>query len=414
MSVEVVMPRAGLTMVEGTISEWKVPEGASVKKGDVLMEYENEKNMIEYEALDSGIIHLVAKEGDTVKVGGLIAYLAQDQTEYEQIASAGAGASSAVDSAPAEEPASKPEAAPGPAAAPGSASAPAKRSGRVSATGLAKKMAKEAGIDILDVTPTGADGIRVRARDVEAYLAAPRPAAGCADSAESVITEIPWKGVRAAIAKNMYNSVQQTAQCTMACEVNATKLLTLRESLKQDQEMLGVKITVNDLLCKMLGKVMLKHPMANATFDGSTLYEHSHVDLSVAVATEDGLMVPVVKHIDTLTLTEISRKVKDLAERAKTKSLLPDESSGASLTITNVGMFPIHMATPILNPPQVLIVGVGQPVQKPVVQEDGTIGVGSMMNIFVTVDHRVIDGMMTGRLLADIKAYIEHPEMILA
>ena len=193
MSVEVVMPRAGLTMVEGTISEWKVPEGASVKKGDVLMEYENEKNMIEYEALDSGIIHMVAKEGDTVKVGGLIAYLAQDQTEYEQIASAGAGASSAADSAPAEEPASKPEAAPGPAAAPGSASAPAKRSGRVSATGLAKKMAKEAGIDILDVTPTGADGIRVRARDVEAYLAAPRPAAGCADSAESVITEIPWK-----------------------------------------------------------------------------------------------------------------------------------------------------------------------------------------------------------------------------
>lgn len=411
MSVEVVMPRAGLTMVEGTISEWKVPEGASVQKGDVLMEYENEKNMIEYEALDSGIIHMVAQEGDTVKVGGLIAYLAQDQAEYEQIAASGADAAGA---APAPAASSAPAAAPAAAPAPAAGTAPVKRTGRVSATGLAKKMAKEAGIDILDVTPTGADGIRVRARDVEAYLAAPRPAAGYADSRESVITEIPWKGVRAAIAKNMYNSVQQTAQCTMACEVNATKLLALRESLKADQEMLGVKITVNDLLCKMLGKVMLKHPMANATFDGSTLYEHSHVDLSVAVATEDGLMVPVVKHIDTMTLTEISRRVKDLAERAKSKTLLPDESSGASLTITNVGMFPIHMATPILNPPQVLIVGVGQPVQKPVVQEDGTIGVGSMMNIFVTVDHRVIDGMMTGRLLADIKAYIEHPEMILA
>ncbi|MDD5922157.1 MAG: 2-oxo acid dehydrogenase subunit E2 [Eubacteriales bacterium] len=404
---EVVMPRAGLTMVEGTISSWKVPEGAEIKKGDVIMEYENEKNVIDYEALGSGFLHITAEEGETVKVGDPIAVLAKTKEAYDAVVSGAAPAAASAAAAPAKE-------APKAAAAP-AASAPKKAGGRISATGLAKKMAKEAGIDIADVPPTGGpNGGRIRGRDVEAYLKAPRVEVQEQAAEEPEIEEVPWTGVRAAIARNMYKSVHDTAQCTMSCEMDFTDLLALREKLKADQDILGVKITVNDLLCRMMSKVFLKHPMANATFDGKTLYEHKHVDLTFAVATEDGLMVPVVKKADTLSLVDLSKKMKDLAVRAREKKLQPSESSGGSVTITNVGMYPIQNATPLLTPPQVMIVGVGQPVKKREILEDGSIGVRSYANIFVTVDHRVIDGMMTGRILQDIKNLIEHPEAILA
>ena len=418
MSVEIVMPRAGLTMVEGTISEWKVAEGAQVNKGDVLMEYENEKNVIECEALESGIIHLVAKEGETVPVGGVIAVMAADQGEYDALVNGGASAAAA----PAAEEKGCARECPTcvhtNAAAP---TAPAVTGGRIRATGLAKKLAREAGIDLALVQPSGGpDGTRIVAKDVENYLKAPKPAAAAAPvaaaaaSVEDEITEIPWTGVRKTIARNMMNSLQSMAQNTCTLEVDCTDLLALREKFVADQEMLGCKITVNDLLCKMLGKVVAKHPLANATFDGKTLYTHKHVHLSVAVATEDGLMVPVVRNIDTLSLTEINAKIKDLAQRAKEKKLDGSEMTGGTFSITNVGMFPIDYGTPVINPPQTCICGFGRPKLKPAVLPDGTIGPRMMMNVFLTFDHQIIDGLECGRIFKDLEYYILHPEMILA
>ena len=418
MSVEIVMPRAGLTMVEGTISEWKVAEGAQVNKGDVLMEYENEKNVIECEALASGVIHLVAKEGETVPVGGVIAVMAADQGEYDALVNGGASAAAA----PAAEEKGCARECPTcvhtNAAAP---TAPAVTGGRIRATGLAKKLAREAGIDLALVQPSGGpDGTRIVAKDVENYLKAPKPAAAAAPvaaaaaSVEDAITEIPWTGVRKTIARNMMNSLQSMAQNTCTLEVDCTDLLALREKFVADQEMLGCKITVNDLLCKMLGKVVAKHPLANATFDGKTLYTHKHVHLSVAVATEDGLMVPVVRNIDTLSLTEINAKIKDLAQRAKEKKLDGSEMTGGTFSITNVGMFPIDYGTPVINPPQTCICGFGRPKLKPAVLPDGTIGPRMMMNVFLTFDHQIIDGLECGRIFKDLEYYILHPEMILA
>ena len=418
MSVEIVMPRAGLTMVEGTISEWKVAEGAKVNKGDVLMEYENEKNVIECEALESGVIHLVAKEGETVPVGGVIAVMAADQGEYDALVNGGASAAAA----PAAEEKGCARECPTcvhtNAAAP---TAPAVTGGRIRATGLAKKLAREAGIDLALVQPSGGpDGTRIVAKDVENYLKAPKPAAAAAPvaaaaaSVEDEISEIPWTGVRKTIARNMMNSLQSMAQNTCTLEVDCTDLLALREKFVADQEMLGCKITVNDLLCKMLGKVVAKHPLANATFDGKTLYTHKHVHLSVAVATEDGLMVPVVRNIDTLSLTEINAKIKDLAQRAKEKKLDGSEMTGGTFSITNVGMFPIDYCTPIINPPQTCICGFGRPKLKPAVLPDGTIGPRMMMNVFLTFDHQIIDGLECGRIFKDLEYYILHPEMILA
>ena len=418
MSVEIVMPRAGLTMVEGTISEWKVAEGAQVNKGDVLMEYENEKNVIECEALESGVIHLVAKEGETVPVGGVIAVMAADQGEYDALVNGGASAAAA----PAAEEKGCARECPTcvhtNAAAP---TAPAVTGGRIRATGLAKKLAREAGIDLALVQPSGGpDGTRIVAKDVENYLKAPKPAAAAAPvaaaaaSVEDEIAEIPWTGVRKTIARNMMNSLQSMAQNTCTLEVDCTDLLALREKFVADQEMLGCKITVNDLLCKMLGKVVAKHPLANATFDGKTLYTHKHVHLSVAVATEDGLMVPVVRNIDTLSLTEINAKIKDLAQRAKEKKLDGSEMTGGTFSITNVGMFPIDYGTPVINPPQTCICGFGRPKLKPAVLPDGTIGPRMMMNVFLTFDHQIIDGLECGRIFKDLEYYILHPEMILA
>jgi len=405
-------------MVEGTIMEWKAPEGASVSKGDVIMEYQNEKNTIEYEALEGGILHIIAQEGDTVEVGGLIAMLAADQAEYGAMTAGTAPANPQEAPAPA---AAVPQAASVPSAAAVQTAAPTRQGVRVRATGLAKKMARAAGVDIADVPASGGpDGARIVARDVTAYLEAKKaaPTAGASAAAPvfadaDEITETRWTGVRKAIARNMHTSLQDTAQCTCVCEMDITELLALRRKLVEQAEFLGCRVTVNDFLCKAVAKTLLKHPLANATFDGQTLFSHKHVNLSVAVATENGLMVPVVRHADALSLIEFSKAVKDLGRRARERKLRDGEQSGGTFTVTNVGMFPIDFATPILNPPEVGIMGFGRTSKRPV-WIDGQFVPRDMMHAFFTFDHRVIDGLEVGRVFQDLQTLVEHPALILA
>ena len=410
--VEIPMPRAGLTMVEGTISEWKVAEGTQVNKGDVVMEYENEKNTIEYEIVHGGILHIVAPAGETVKVGDPIAYVAETKEAYDALVSSGAPAA-----APAAAPSAPAAAAPA-ASAPATPAAPAASArsgdGHVRASGLARKLAREAGIQIGDVPPSGGDGTRIVAKDVTAYLEAlkQKPAAAAAAD-EDEITEIPWTGIRKVIARNMFNSLQQSAQCTSVCEVDVTELLALRKKLAEQKEFLGCKITVNDLLCMAMVKVLKKHPMLNATFDGTTLYSHKHVNLTVAVATEDGLMVPVVKHADAMSLTELSMTIKDLGSRARDRKLVNGEQSGGTFTVSNVGMFPTDFATPIINPPEVGIMGFGKSTKKPA-YVDGQIVPRDFMYTYLTFDHRVIDGLEVGRIQQDVQTLLENPAMIMA
>lgn len=412
---EIEMPRAGLTMVEGTITRWIVPEGTEVVKGQAVMEYENEKNSIEYEIVHGGFLHIVAQEGETIQVGAPIAYVTDTKEQYEQLIASN-GAAAAAHSSAEDGEAEKGCARNCPTCVHTSAAAPEAPpvTGRIRASGLAKKMAREAGIDLAAVAPSGGpNGMRIVAKDVKAYLDRPR-AAAAVPSVEDEVTEIPWTGVRKTIARNMFNSMQQMAQSTCVCEVDATELLSLRAKLVEDKDVLGCKITVNDLLCKMLGKILPKHPYANATFDGKTLYTHKHVHLCVAVGAEDGLLVPVVKNIDQLSLREISERVRDLAARAKERKLQPDEQAGGTCTITNVGMFPIDIGTPVINPPQTAIFGFGRTVRKAVVMPDDSIVPRSMMNVFLTFDHQILDGLEVGRILKDTQYYIEHPEMILA
>ena len=410
MSFELVMPRAGLTMVEGTIATWMAAEGQQVKKGDAIMEFENEKNTIEFNCTHDGILHITAQEGDTVAVGAPIGIVVENQAEYDILC--GGAASAAAPAAAEAAPVPAPEAAPV-AAAP---AAPVESSnGRVRATGLAKKMAKQKGVDLSQVKGTGPNG-RIIAQDVTDYLetqknapAVPAPAAAAVP--DDVVTEIQMTGIRKAIAKNMYNSLQEMAQCTAAVEVDVTELLAYRQKLVANQEYLGCKVTVNDLLSMATVKMLQKHPTANATFDGKTLYVHSAVNLSVAVAAEVGLMVPVVKNAERMSLVELHNAMNDVAVRARDQKLKGGEQGGGTFTISNVGMFPIDWSTPIINPPQVAILGFGRSVKKPVVVGD-EIKVRSMMHVFLTFDHRVFDGLEVGRILSDMQKLLENPELI--
>lgn len=417
MSFQIVMPKAGLTMVEGTISEWKAAEGASVNKGDVLMEYENEKNTIECVALASGILHIIAQEGDTVPVGEPIGALAESQAEYAAMTGTAPAAAllTSVPLAAAAAPATGVPLTTGAVSAAGSA---VRADGRVRATGLAKKIAREAGINIADVLPSGGpDGTRIVAKNVTAYLATRKNTAVAAVTAPvsvvEEIAEIPWTGIRKTIARNMLNSLQQSAQCTATCEMDVTGLLALRRKLVDQQAFLGCKVTVNDLLCMAVTKMLVKHPITNATFDGKTLFSHKHVNLSVAVATEDGLMAPVVKRADTLSLVELSKAIKDLGTRAKDKKLRDGEQSGGTFTVSNVGMFPIDMSTPIINLPEVAIMGFGRTTKKPV-YIDGAFVPRDMLCCYLTFDHRVVDGLEVGRIFKDMQLLLEHPELITA
>ena len=413
MSMELVMPRAGLTMVEGTISAWLVQEGAAVQKGDTIMEFENEKNTIEFASTDRGFLHITAAEGETVAVGAPIAVLAATKEEYDSLITGAAPTAPAVPVA-AEAPAA-PQQAPAAAVA---APAPAGENGRIRATGYAKKLAREKGVTLSGVKGTGPNG-RVLAQDVLDHLTAMPAAAPAAapvfvssgEAAVDVVTKIPMTGIRKAIANNMYNSLQSMAQCTAAAEIDVTDLLAYRQKLVAQQDFLGCKVTVNDLLSMATVKMLKKHPLVNATFDGKTIFAHSSVNLSVAVAAEAGLMVPVVKGADRMSLVQLHNAMKDLAQRARDKQLRDGEQANGTFTISNVGMFPIDWSTPIINPPQVAILGFGRAVKKPAVVGDD-VKIRSMMHVFLTFDHRVFDGLEVGRIMADLQKLLEHPELI--
>ena len=392
MRIDIPMPKAGLTMVEGTISEWKVEEGALIRKGDAIMEYENEKNSIEYESVHGGFLHILASVGETVEVGKPIAWVAETREEYEALLTGGAPTQDAGTPAPAQ---------------------PQGRQ-RICATGLARKMVRQAGINLADIPAgSGPNGRRIAARDVTAYLEARKAApTAAAQTLEDEVVEIPWTGIRKTIARNMYNSLHDSAQCTAMCEIDATDLLALRRKLVESEAYLGCSVTVNDLLCAAVCKVLKKHPLLNATFDGKTLYSHKRVHLSLAVATEAGLMVPVIRNADTLSLTELSRAAKDLGRRARENRLQSGEQSGGTFTVSNVGMFPIDMSTPILNPPEVGIFGFGRATRKPRYLPDGTLAPRDMMYAYLTFDHRVVDGLEVGKVFADLQHLLEHPELI--
>ncbi|MBP1927106.1 pyruvate/2-oxoglutarate dehydrogenase complex dihydrolipoamide acyltransferase (E2) component [Sedimentibacter acidaminivorans] len=412
MSVELVMPRAGLTMVEGTVMMWKVEEGSEVKKGDSILEIENEKTMIDFECTADGFIHIVAEPGEVVAVGRRIGFVAETKEEYNELSKNKKDFNSTTVEVCSND---------------GEISSSKQKfeikkdneiysshvtnKGHVRATGLAKKMAISAEIDIKKVNGTGPNG-RIVAKDIDDYINSMAIVNDTNNEKYLKPEVIPLTGIRRSIAKNMYESLQNMAQSSAAVEVDVTKLMEMKKIFTDKINIIGCKVTMNDILAMATVKVLKKHPLTNSTFDGTNITTYPYVNLSVAVGAENGLMVPVLKYADKMTLTQISTNLKDLVERAKEGKLVSDEQLGGTFTISNVGVFPIDIATPIINPPQVAIMGFGRSVKKMVIVNDEPC-IRTMMNIFVTFDHRVLDGLEVGRIMYDMKEYLENPELII-
>lgn len=423
------MPRMSDTMEEGNIVDWLVAEGDSVEPGQTLAEVETDKATMELDSYFEGVLlHIAVKEG-AVPIDGVIAVIGEEGEDWKAaIAAAGDGAAAA----PAEAPAAKEEApapAPAPAAAPAPApAAPAVASDdRIKASPLAKAMAKEAGIDLSTVTGSGENGRIVKA-DVEqakaapaakpapAPAAAPAAAAPAAAPAPNVpvfafnaggdnFEEAPVSQMRKVIARRLGESKFTAPHFYVTVEIAMDKVWEFRKKLN---EVAPVKISFNDLVVKACAINLPKHPVINSSWMGDKIRTNHDVNIGVAVAIPDGLLVPVVRYANMKSLSQINMEVKELAGRAKNKKLSPDEMSGNTFTISNLGMFGVEEFTAIINPPDAAIMAIGG-IQDKAVVRDGAVVPGKVMKVTLSSDHRVVDGASAAAFLNDVKACLEDP-----
>ena len=412
------MPKLADTMTEGTLVKWRKNIGDKVSTGDIVAEVETDKATMEMESFDDGILHeYLMKVGEKVPTGSRIAVLL---AKGEKAPAPG--------STPASAPASA-KAAPAPAAATSSptavsASKPTALSagGRVKSSPLARKIAAERGLSLDALSGSGPGG-RIVAKDVlsaNPSASAPRAAAAPAASAVPVPppgpndTVLPLSGMRRVIADRLLASKTQIPHFYLHIEVDAGPLMKMRADLNAGADpATGVKLTVNDFILKAVVAAAVKVPAANAAFNGDSILQFGSVGLSVAVAVDDGLVTPVVREAQTKSLRDISEAVKDLATRARSKKLKPDEYQGGTITVSNLGSYGIDFFDAIINPPQAVIVSVGAIVKKPVVGPNDSIVVGQRVAIGLSADHRVVDGAVAAQYLSELRRLLESPALLL-
>jgi len=434
MSINILMPALSPTMTEGKLAKWHVKVGDEVKSGQVICEIETDKATMEVEAVDEGKVgQIVIDEGtEGVKVNAVIAILLEEgETEVAKgtapaaAAPAAAPASAAKPATPA--PAAAPAAAPAPTAA--HAPAPAASSGgvRISASPLAKRIAAEKGLNLAGIKGSGPNGRIVKA-DVEnakpgaapAAAPAPRPAAAApAPSGGQPVfvapgdSRVPHTSVRKVIARRMLESKQTVPHFYLTVELEIDALLAARQAINAVAEKKGAKVSVNDMVIKACAKALRDHPDCNASWTEDEMIQYGAVDISVAVATDRGLITPIVRNADLKGLAQIATEMKDLAARAKTGKLKLDEFQGGGFTISNLGMFGVKDFAAIINPPQAMILAVGAGEERAVVRK-GQVVVRNMMNCTLAVDHRVVDGAMGAQFLQTLRSYVEQPAAMLA
>jgi len=422
MATYIEMPKLSDTMTEGTVVKWRKNEGDKVETGDVLAEIETDKATMEMEAFDDGILHkyLVAA-GGKAPVGGKIALLLQ---KGEKPPAEGAPVPEAPKPKAANEEKAAPEAA-SQASASKATSAPAptpaaKTGERVKASPLARKIAKEKGVELSGLSGTGPGG-RVVARDVEGAPAG-GASAGKASAATPVAAmpagagdqKIALSGMRRVIAERLLTSKTTIPHFYLNIEVDAGPLMKFRAEANSASEAAGgPKFTVNDFVLKAVIAAAQKVPAVNASFAGDSIIQYANIQLSVAVAVEEGLVTPVIREAQKKSLREISEAVKDLATRARSKKLKPDEYAGGTITVSNLGSYGIESFSAIINPPQSLIISVGAIVKKPVVNAKDEIVVGQRMAIGLSADHRVVDGAVGAQYLAELRKLVESPYLLL-
>ena len=409
--VEIItMPRLSDTMEEGTVASWLKKVGDTVTEGDILAEIETDKATMEFEAFYGGtLLHIGIQEGESAKVDSLLAIIGDKDADVEQaLAYANASNAPAVEvkeeapkAAPAPTPATP---APAPVAAAVTAPTPVQNtSGRVIASPLAKRLAEERGIQLAQVQGSG-DGGRIIKRDIEHFKGGGIAVSAAPQGIESVV-ELANNQMRKTIAKRLGASKFTAPHYYLGVEFDMENAMAFRQ---QYNSMPDTKISFNDIVVKATAKALKAHPEVNSRWFDDKIVQHQHVHMGVAVAVEDGLVVPVVKFADELSLPQIGAQVRDYAGRAREKKLTPAEMDGSTFTISNLGMFGIETFTSIINQPNSAILSVGAIVEKPVVK-NGQIVVGHTMKMTLACDHRSVDGATGAQFLQTLKGFIENP-----
>ena len=428
--VEIVtMPRLSDTMEEGTVASWLKKIGDTVEEGDILAEIETDKATMEFESFYSGtLLYIGIQEGQSAPVDAVLAVIGPAGTDVQSVlsgASSGASAASSADAKMTEPQIAQPEQSAA-ATAPSTSNAPNTASdSRVFASPLAKRIAQEKGIDLTQLNGSGENG-RIIRRDLEGAKPSSAQAASAVSASpvtESAAGQAPSIAVgqehaesiknsqmRKVIAKRLSESKFSAPHYYLTIEVEMDEAKSARASMNELPE---TKVSFNDMVLKACAMALLKHKQVNTTWrDDHTIVNH-HVHLGVAVAVEDGLVVPVIKHANQLSLSHIGAQVKDMAGRARTKKLTPAEMEGSTFTVSNLGMFGIDEFTSIINQPNSAILSVGSIVEKPVVR-DSQIVIRSMMKLTLACDHRTVDGATGAQFLQTLKTYLEHPVTMLA
>ncbi|WP_462413696.1 dihydrolipoamide acetyltransferase family protein [Neobacillus sp. Marseille-QA0830] len=385
--IEIKMPRLGVTMQNGTVSEWLVEEGNSVEKGDLLFVLETEKSTLEIEAQESGVLKkIVVPAGKEVPVNTVIAVVADENEEIDlsrYLQDETAKAEMAAAAVKVEMKAEAREAA----------GASGRNAGKISPR--ARKLAKELGVAIENVVGTGKDGI-ITEDDIRNF--------GTANSDSDRVKErIPLNNVKKAMAENMLNSWRNIPQFTQMISVNMENALQVKKELGN--------VSINDILIKAVGNALNKNELVNSRFEDHQIIVYKEINISVAVNSKNGLVVPVVKNVETKSVFEISQEIRSLAEKAENNRLTVDDFANGTITVSNLGSLGIENGTPIINPPQSSLVFAGAIKKTPVVNEAGDIVVAPIMTLSISYDHRFIDGVTGAQFTNDVKNALERLEV---
>jgi len=408
MAEIVRMPRLSDTMTEGTVAQWHKKVGDPIAEGDLLAEIETDKATMEFESFQEGVLlHIGVEEGATAAVDSILAILGEKGEDVKSLLEADAKPTQVaeVEKPAAVEKVSVPAPVEIPVAAPVAAPVQTSNtSGRTVASPLAKRLAQEKGLDIATIAGSG-DGGRIIKRDVDTYQA---PSVFASVNQES-FTEEPVSQMRKVIARRLAESKFSAPHFYLSVSVDMDNAIAARKAINALPD---TKVSFNDLVVKACAMALREHPTVNSSWREDVIRRNQHVNIGIAVAVDDGLLVPVVRFTDTKSLTSISGEVKEYAQKAKDKKLQPADWEGSTFTISNLGMFGIDEFTAIINTPDACILAVGGIQQIPVVK-DGQVVPGNVMKLNLSCDHRVVDGASGAAFLNTLKTYLQNPVTML-
>jgi len=408
MAEVVRMPKMSDTMTEGVLAKWHKKVGDKIKSGDLVAEVETDKATMDFESFQEGtILYIGVEEGKAVPVDGILAILGKEGEDYKALLNEAPAAA-----APAVAKEEAPAASSAPVAAAPVAASSAASDSRVKASPLAKKLAEEKGIDLSMVKGSAENG-RIIKKDIESFTpgaAAAKPSISIPSyTGQEKYTEVAVSQMRKTIAKRLAESKFTAPHFYLKMTVDMSAAMDARAKMN---EVAAVKISFNDIVLKAVAVALKQHPKVNSSWLGDRIRYNEHVNIGVAVAVEDGLLVPVVRFADGKTLTHISLEVKDFAQKAKDKKLQPSDWEGSTFTISNLGMFGIDEFTAIINPPDACILAVGGIQSSPVVK-NGAVVPGNIMKLTLSCDHRVVDGATGAAFLQTLKSLLEEPVRLL-